>query len=131
MQGTILPRFALPGHTWLGTPQTRQKSKLLPVGESIHGTKAGPFAKPFAWGRCTAKPLADGKTRLYLHVFDWPANGRIEVHGLRARPSRAYLLSDTKQAALPVGGGDGNVTLAIPVAAPDPADSVVVLEVEP
>ena len=45
-------------------------------GESIYGTVPSPFAEPFAWGRCTAKPLTDGETRLYLHVFDWPADGR-------------------------------------------------------
>ena len=46
-------------------------------GESIYATKASPFAKT-PWGRCTQKSL-DGKTRLYLHVFDWPAGGKLIV----------------------------------------------------
>jgi len=100
-------------------------------GESIYGTKAGPFAEPFAWGRCTAKPLADGKTRLYLHVFDWPKDGKLGVSGLRSRVLRAYLLADAKQAVLNVVGGEGNVAVAVPLTAPDAADSVVVLEVAP
>jgi len=100
-------------------------------GESIYGTKAGPLAKPFAWGRCTAKPLAGGKTRLYLHVFDWPANGKLDIQPLRSKVGRAYLLADPKQTALATGGGDGSVTIAVPPVAPDAADSVVVLEVEP
>ncbi|MFO1530764.1 MAG: alpha-L-fucosidase [Kiritimatiellia bacterium] len=38
-------------------------------GESVYGTTASPM--PFlSWGRCTRR----GNT-LYLHVFDWPANG--------------------------------------------------------
>lgn len=45
--------------------------------ESIHGTHAGPFPS-LPWGRCTAKPGV-----LYLHVFDWPADGVLRVPGLR------------------------------------------------
>jgi len=44
-------------------------------GESIYGTTASPLGE-VPWGRCTARP---GK--LYLHVFDWPANGKLEVAG--------------------------------------------------
>ncbi len=42
-------------------------------GEAIYGTSASPF-KSLAWGRCTTKA---GK--LYLHVFDWPADGRLTI----------------------------------------------------
>ena len=40
---------------------------------SIYGTSASPFAT-LPWGRATRK----GQT-LYLHVFDWPANGTLDV----------------------------------------------------
>ena len=30
------------------------------------------------WGRITTK-VADNKTILYLHVFDWPADGKLPV----------------------------------------------------
>jgi alpha-L-fucosidase len=99
-------------------------------GESIYGTKAGPFAKPFSWGRCTAKTLADGKTRLYLHVFDWPTDRKLVVPGLSSRVRRAHLLGDVKQTPLDVAGGEGCVTLFVPPKAPDQSNSVVVLEVD-
>ncbi|RPJ32459.1 MAG: alpha-L-fucosidase, partial [Planctomycetaceae bacterium] len=41
--------------------------------ESIYGTTASPIGKP-AWGRCTAKG-----NKLYLHVFNWPADGKLDV----------------------------------------------------
>ena len=48
-------------------------------GESIYGTSASPIGKP-AWGRCTAKTVG-GKTTLYLHVFDWPKDGKLPWRG--------------------------------------------------
>ena len=55
-------------------------------GEAIYGTTASPFAK-LAFGKCTQKP---GK--LYLHVFDWPKDGRLIVP--MANPvKKAYLLA--------------------------------------
>ena len=47
-------------------------------GEAIYGTKASPFEK-LSWGRCSQKSLPGGKTRLYLHIFDWPADGKLVV----------------------------------------------------
>jgi len=43
-------------------------------GEAIYDTHASPF-KRLPWGRCTQKVRGD-TTTLYLHVFDWPADGR-------------------------------------------------------
>ena len=45
-------------------------------GEAIYGTKASPFEK-LNWGRCSQKSLPNGKTRLYLHIFDWPNDGKL------------------------------------------------------
>jgi alpha-L-fucosidase len=42
--------------------------------ESIYATQASPF-KDLSWGRCTQKPITGG-TRLYLHIFEWPADAR-------------------------------------------------------
>ena len=99
-------------------------------GESIYGTKAGPFGKPFSWGRCTSRPTADGKTRLYLHVFDWPSDGKLAVPGLKSRVMRAFCLADAKRAALDVTGGSGDMTIAVPVSAPAEAVSVMALDIE-
>jgi len=92
--------------------------------EAIYGTTASPFKK-LPWGRCTQKP---GK--LYLHVFNWPKEGQLEVPGLRNEVQKAYLLGDAGRAPLKVTRGAEAVLVAVPGKAPDPIASVVVLEIE-
>jgi len=93
--------------------------------ESIYGTTASPLGK-VSWGRCTATP---GK--LYLHVFDWPADGKLHVPGVKSGVKKAYLLADKKRASLKVVRGDGdNFVVSVPAKAPDSIDTVVVLETE-
>jgi alpha-L-fucosidase len=92
--------------------------------ESIYGTTASPLGE-VPWGRCTAKP---GK--LYLHVFNWPANGKLEVSGLKNQVKKAYLLADEKQAKLPVEHqGNEKAVIAVPSKAPDLVDTVIVLKI--
>lgn len=95
-------------------------------GESIHGTQASPF-KSLAWGRATQKAAAGG-TRLYLHVFDWPGGGALTVPGLLSDPKRVYLLSDPAAKPLAWSRVEDSVSVKLPSSAPDPDDSVVVLE---
>ena len=93
-------------------------------GEAIYGTSASPFNKQLPWGRCTQKP---GK--LYLHVFDWPKNGQLQVPTGKD-VKRAYLLADPAK-SLAVGSDEVGVqVITLPAAAPDPVASVVVLETE-
>ena len=89
--------------------------------ESIRGTTRTPLAVQ-AWGESTRK----GNT-LYLHVFDWPNDGRLVVGGLQADVQRAYLLARPGQ-LLKVSRAGMDVAVEIPSAAPDPADSIIVLE---
>ena len=94
-------------------------------GESIYGTTACPLG-PLAWGYCTAKPH-----RLYLHVFEWPARGRLLVPGLRNRIQRAWLLAGPKRQALQTQSLDSlDLEIALPARAPDAIDSVIVLETD-
>ncbi len=88
--------------------------------ESIYGTTASPIGKP-DWGRCTAKD-----NKLYLHVFDWPSNGIIDVPMPNATIEKAYLLANKKH-ALAVASDAEKITVSVPVEAPDPIDSVIVL----
>jgi len=92
-------------------------------GESIRGTTASPLGT-VPWGRCTAKP---GK--LYLHVFEWPTDGRLEVSGVEGNVRKAYLLAK-KRAKLAVSRQDGKVIVDVPQEAPDPINTVVVLEIQ-
>jgi alpha-L-fucosidase len=96
-------------------------------GESIYGARAGPFPA-LKWGRCTQRPLPDGRTRLYLHVFDWPADGRLVVPGLYNAVEHARVLG-TDGAEVRAESRDSQVVLALPPAAPDAADRVVVLDI--
>ncbi len=96
-------------------------------GESIYATKASPFAK-LDWGRCTSNAVSGG-TRLYLHVFNWPQDGRLVVPGIFNKPKTAYLLADSGKKALNVARKEDALTITLPAAAPDPVDSVVVLDV--
>jgi len=65
-------------------------------GEAIYGTQANPFTET-SWGRVTQKQV--GKTtKLYLHVFDWPTDGKIALDGLQNKIRKAYpLVNPTKK----------------------------------
>ena len=92
--------------------------------ESIYGTTASALGE-VPWGRCTTKP---GK--LYLHVFDWPANGKLEVSGLKSKAEKAYLLADKKEYKLSIEQkSTEKIVITVPSEAPDPVDTVIVLEI--
>ena len=97
-------------------------------GESIHGTQANPFPRT-PWGRCTVKPIEGGKTRLYLHVFDWPKDGKLELRGLANPVAGARLLADPAAPVVASNPDQGSVVLQLPAAAPDPVASVVALDI--
>ncbi|HPO13541.1 MAG TPA: alpha-L-fucosidase [Candidatus Hydrogenedentes bacterium] len=92
-------------------------------GDSIYGTTASVF-KRLPWGRCTVKP---GK--LFLQVFDWPANGELLVPGLKSDVKAAYLMADATKAPLTTAKKDDSTIVSVPAAAPDAVASVVVLEI--
>lgn len=90
-------------------------------GESIYDTTASLFEK-LDWGRSTTKP---GK--LYLHVFDWPDDGKLNVPGLVSKVESAYLLT-APEILLNIDYQRGSVFISLPEDASDSIDSVVVLE---
>jgi alpha-L-fucosidase len=57
-------------------------------GESIYGASASPLA-PLEWGRCTQQAASRGRTRLYLHVFDWPVDRQLRVPVAAGSTARA------------------------------------------
>jgi alpha-L-fucosidase len=113
--------------------------------ESIYGTTASPFAK-LPWGRCTKKELDNG-TILYLHVFDWPADGTLVVSGLKNKVKQAYMLADRQTENNPIAAllsgifslfvpplktetvGEG-IKITLPKKPLDDTDTVVVLKVD-
>lgn len=62
-------------------------------GEAIYGTEAGPFVRRLPWGRVTQKRRADGGISLYLHVWEWPADGRLLLPTVRETPNSGRLLA--------------------------------------
>jgi alpha-L-fucosidase len=95
-------------------------------GESIYATTASPFFR-LSWGRCTKK-LHDGGATLYLHVFDWPGDGKLLVPGLHNEVRSAWLLATDKTLTTTVNS-DG-VVVEVPAERLDPIDTVVALEVK-
>ncbi len=87
-------------------------------GESIYATTANPFAKPLPWGRATAK----GRF-IYLHVFDWPEDGRLLVP-TDASPGAANLLG-APDVSLPMESSSEGLVIRLPATAPDPIASVI------
>lgn len=94
--------------------------------ESIYGTAASPFEK-LPWGRCTTRKNGHGTT-LYLHIFDWPADGRLIVPGLKNAVSSAYILSSGKAVGFERNGGD--VLINLPAEPQDAHATVIKMEIE-
>ncbi|MFC1628879.1 alpha-L-fucosidase [Gemmatimonadota bacterium] len=96
-------------------------------GESIYGTSASPFGA-VPWGRITMES-SGRNTRFYLHLFDWPSDGRLILPGIGNRPGQAWLLSDRGE-RIPVERVGSDLHLSLPAGMPDEDCSVVVLEVK-
>jgi alpha-L-fucosidase len=127
-------------------------------GEAIYGTGPNPFppnpvaaaapaqpgggsrgrgrGAPVVWDwRATTKLNPDGSGKIYLHVFQWPADGKFAVTSTyKAQLVRACLLADPKTAldgSVTTEGGQTTFTIKVPAAPPDAIASVVCLEVKP
>mgnify|MGYP005831720115 FL=1 len=93
-------------------------------GEAIYATTASPFDRMSFFGRATVK----GRT-LYLHVFQWPGDGRLRVAGLKNLVHKARLLADPSRPLKTVRDG-ADVILELPGEAPDETASVIALELD-
>lgn len=94
-------------------------------GDAIYGTTAAGdtvSGKP-AWGRITKKNTPEGTT-LYLHVFDWPKDGRLALPKLKGEIATATVLATGEK--VPVE----NATLVLPAAAPDKTSSTIVVKLK-
>ena len=89
-------------------------------GEAVYGTKASPFTY-LRWGRVTQKA-----NKMYLHVFDWPADGKLKLP-LNNPIANAYLLAD-KKTKIKSGREGIYATLQLPKNAPDTLATVIAIE---
>jgi alpha-L-fucosidase len=91
-------------------------------GESIYGTTGGPLPLQ-SWGVSTLKD-----NKLYLHVFDWPVDGKLYVGGLLSQVQKAYLLTDPSKIYPVKTGSPTDLYITVPRKSPDSINTVIVLE---
>jgi alpha-L-fucosidase len=92
-------------------------------GESIYGTTASPLREQ-PWGRTTVK-----SNRVYLHVFSWPADGKLRVPGLKNVVLEAYALAAPER-KLEVIRENGTDFITLPGRRTDENDTVFVLRLD-
>jgi alpha-L-fucosidase len=91
-------------------------------GESIYGTTKGPF--PYlSWGAATRKD-----DLLYLHVTDWPENGKLHVP-LTSEVVSATLLEHPEE-MLSIKAERERIVIDLPAEAPDPVATVIILKLD-
>ncbi len=111
-------------------------------GEAVYGAGRTPFGEEFGafsktksdkqgkpvfephneW-RCTTKP---GK--VYVHIFQWPSSGKLQLPAVKGKVTGAYLIADAKHTALKFVQNGSGVSITLPAKAPDSVDSVLRLE---
>jgi len=92
--------------------------------ESIYGTSASPFPYELPWGYCTVKGAL-----LYLHIFDWPQHGYLELEGLNNQIHKAYMMTDKVKSLTVNRDSNDNHQIFLPETSTDNINSVVVLEI--
>ena len=95
-------------------------------GESIYGTSASPFSN-LEWGRCTVKDTGRN-TRLYLHIFDWPSDGKLELPVIENKIRGAYIMDGMVKTGFIAE--DDRIVIDLPELAPDDYCPVVILDVK-
>lgn len=90
-------------------------------GASIYATQGSPLPA-LDWGRCTQKKKGN-TTILYLHVFNWPANGQLHVPGVKGKVNSAKLLANGQKLSTTTAADE--VVITVPATAPDGIDSVI------
>jgi alpha-L-fucosidase len=95
-------------------------------GEAIYGTTASPFGL-IPWGRCTKKETG-GNTILYFSVFDWPANGKLQLPAISNKITACNLLAGN--AVLKTNKTKEGLVVNLPAKMPDSVATVVKLVVK-
>ncbi|HEY3129186.1 MAG TPA: alpha-L-fucosidase [Acidobacteriota bacterium] len=91
-------------------------------GEAIYATTASPFKTQLAFGRATSKP-----GHIYLHVFDWPSSGTLQVPFWGKTVKKVHLLA-APRTALKFTQSTGGLRIELPKSAPDPIATVITIE---
>ena len=95
-------------------------------GEAIYATRGGPFSVPLAWGRTTQKARADGGVTLYIHVWEWPQDGKVLLPGISQNARAGRILAGG--AAVTSSVATDGLVVTLPGSTPDPDVCVVALD---
>ncbi|MDR2673804.1 MAG: alpha-L-fucosidase [Opitutaceae bacterium] len=71
---------------------------------AIHGTRASPWPRQLPWGRATRRPLPAAGETLYLHIWNWPDDGRLLLPALHQTPRTLAFLAGGTGGARASGG---------------------------
>jgi len=93
---------------------------LKPIGESIYGTRGGPF-RPGLWGASTHRDRC-----VYVHILNW-IEPTIRLPAMDAKIVRSRLLTG---GAVSVTQSEDGIEISVPPADRDTLDTVVVLELD-
>ena len=114
-------------------PRTAPAAPAQPAGAGRSRGRGRGASMPWDW-RATTKLNSDGSGKIYLHIFQWPADGKFSVTSTyKAQLVKAYLLAEPKtviDGSVTTEGDRTTFSLKLPAAAPDPIASVVCLEVK-
>ena len=95
---------------------------------AIQGTMANPFPEPPAWGRVTRAVNPDQSDRLYLHVFDWPKDGKLRLSGLISEPKAVQILGQRTRNLWPSEKDGDAWVFHLPTEPLDPICTVVAVD---
>jgi len=90
-------------------------------GESIYGTRGGPF-RPGLWGGVSTRK----GNRIYVHILVWPE----DIIELPAIPERIASSKNLTGGEVTVVQKGPNIKIAVPESDRDPIDTIIVLELK-
>ena len=117
------------GPTARGTFPPEAVERLRYVGKwmkiynkAIYGSTYTPLQGQ-SWGQATRKD-----DKVYLHIFEWPASGKLEIESF---PGRARTISLFAGQTLTFSQNGPRLEIVLPPQSPDPDVSVLVVEIDP
>lgn len=91
--------------------------------DAIFGTGLNPFNR-LDWGLAST-----GDQKLYLHVYDWPADNKLMVPGLTNTVARAYALTNPERSLVVAAAGE-DMVVDVAGVTEDPSLTILVVEYE-
>ena len=97
---------------------------------AIYGSLANPFTEAPAWGRVTRGTNPQGGDRLYLMVFNWPVDGKLQLQGLLSGVGTVQILGQRTKQLFSHSQANGVTTFTLPTAPINPICTVVAVDLE-